>query len=103
MIEPRASSASPRRSLLVLEGPFQDSSSGPLVCQVERGGSIDPSASVDQDGSACLTWKSNGVAGETSLIWGQALSDDGRSLRATPTVLLTQDQEWERPLVEGRP
>jgi len=83
------------------EGPFQDSSSGPLVCQVERGGSIDPGTFVDQDGSAWLSWKSNGVAGAPSLIWGQPLSSDGRSLRATPTVLLTQDQEWERPLVEG--
>ncbi len=83
------------------EGPFQDPSTGPLVCQVERGGSIDPGTFVDQDGSAWLSWKSNGVAGETSLLWSQPLSSDGRSLQGTPTVLLTQDQVWELPLVEG--
>jgi len=83
------------------DGPFLDSSSGPLVCQVERGGSIDPGSFVDHDGSAWLSWKSNGVAGESSLIWTQPLSTDGRSLRGSPTVLLTQDREWEQPLVEG--
>lgn len=83
------------------EGPFRDLSSGPFVCQVDLGGSIDPGAFVDEDGRAWLYWKSNGVAGGPSLIWAQPLSSDGRSLRMAPTVVLNQDQEWEQPLVEG--
>ncbi len=31
-------------------GPFLDDSSGPLVCQRDLGGSIDPSPFVDDDG-----------------------------------------------------
>ncbi len=31
------------------QGPFVDASLAPLVCQFERGGSIDPSPFVDSD------------------------------------------------------
>jgi beta-xylosidase len=90
------------------EGPYLDTSSQPLVCQVEAGaglcGSIDPSPFVDGDGQAYLLWKSdeNSTACHTApRIWSQRLSDDGLALRDTPSVLLTRDRPWEGDIVEG--
>ena len=39
--------------------PFIDRSSEPLIFQHRRGGSIDPSPFVDDDGRAYLLWKSD--------------------------------------------
>ena len=83
-------------------GPFVDRSAGPLVCQHDQGGSIDPSPFVDADGTAYLTWKSEGeTAGGTARIWAQRLSGDGRSLAGSPVELLRADQPWEGGVVEG--
>lgn len=84
------------------EGPFVDESAGPLVFQSDRGGSIDPSPFVDDDGTAYLLWKSedNAIKGPSSL-WIQPLSADGRTLTGTPTELLGHDRGWERPLIEA--
>ncbi len=84
------------------EGPFTDESRGPLVFQLDRGGSIDPSPFVDDDGTAYLLWKSedNAVRRPSSL-WIQPLTEDGRALAGIPTELLRHDREWERPLIEA--
>jgi len=83
-------------------GPFVDRSSGPLVFQEERGGSIDPSPFVDGDGTAYLLWKSddNAVGGAPSL-WGAPLQPDGLALAGAPVELLRHDAAWEEPLVEA--
>jgi beta-xylosidase len=83
-------------------GPFVDSSPGPLVCQLDHGGSIDPSTFVAPDGSVYLLWKSddNAIHGTTHL-WGQQLSDDARSLVGSRTLLLTQTYQWQAPVIEG--
>ncbi len=84
------------------EGPFVDTRDGPLVFQLERAGSIDPSPFVDVDGSLYLLWKSddNGY-GRRSSLWIQPLEPDGLSLTGSPVELLRHDRSWERPLIEG--
>jgi beta-xylosidase len=83
-------------------GPFIDLSLGPLVCQLDRGGSIDPYPFVDGNGAPYLLWKSddNALDRPTSL-WGQRLTDDGMSPTGAPSQLLRQDQPWEAPAIEG--
>ncbi|MEA2973486.1 MAG: hypothetical protein QOG82_1944 [Actinomycetota bacterium] len=84
------------------EGPFEDTSTGPIVFQLDRGGSIDPSPFLDEDGTAYLLWKSDDNAIQhPSHLWIQALSDDGLTLAGSPTELLAHDRTWERPLVEA--
>src|SRR5205807_60274 len=87
---------------LVPAGPYSDTSLGPLVCQTDRGGSIDPNAVVDADGSAWLVWKSEGtLAGEPTRVWIQRLTDDGLGLVGGPADLLHRDQGWEWPVIEN--
>src|SRR5207244_597148 len=84
------------------QGPFVDACEGPFICQLERGGSIDPSPFVDDDGTPWLVWKSEGtLVGEPTRIWAQRLSADGRGLEGQPGELARTDQGWERPIVEG--
>ena len=85
------------------QGPYLDDSDGPLVCQTERGGSIDPSPFVDGDGRAYLLWKSEGtLAGEPTRIWVQPLSEDGLHLVGDgPVQLLERRLPWEFPIIEG--
>ena len=84
------------------EGPFVDSSPRPWICQLDRGGSIDPHPVVDADGRAYLLWKSeeNAIGGQTRL-WAQRLGLDGLFLQGDPTEILVQDQAWEAPAIEG--
>ena len=84
------------------EGPFEDRSTEPIVFQLDRGGSIDPSPFVDEDGTAYLLWKSDDNAIQNpSRLWIQTLADDGLTLAGSPTELLAHDRTWERPLVEA--
>ncbi len=84
------------------EGPFQDDSSEPFICQTEIGGSIDPYPFVDQDGRAYLFWKNDGnCCGKPTGLWVQQLSDDGLSLAGELVELIRKDQLWEHPLIEN--
>lgn len=84
------------------EGPFVDARADPLVFQVDRGGSIDPSPFVDADGSLYLLWKSDDNAhGRRSSLWIQRLEPDGLTLAGSPVELLRHDRSWERPLIEA--
>ncbi len=82
-------------------GPFTDTSSGPLVCQVDRGGSIDASPVATSAGTY-LVWKSddNALRRRTHL-WSQQLSGDGRSLVGPRSLLLSADAPWQGSIVEG--
>lgn len=83
-------------------GPFHDDSEEPFLCQLELGGSIDPSPFVDTDGTHYLLWKNDGnCCGFSIGIWIQRLSENRLSLVDEPTELIRQDQRWEHPLIEG--
>ncbi|GAC1312637.1 MAG: hypothetical protein NVSMB12_03010 [Acidimicrobiales bacterium] len=91
------------RAVSVLpQGPYVDTSSGPLVCQLDRGGSIDPSPFVDADGTPWLVWKSEGtLAGEPTRLWSARLSGDGLSVVGPSNELLHTALPWEEPIIEG--
>ena len=81
-------------------GPFQDDSGGPLMCQQDAGGSIDPSPFVDADGRAYLLWKAEGGAGPQT-IWSQELTADGLGLTGDPHALISADRSFEHGVTEA--
>jgi len=84
------------------QGPYSDTSTKPLVCESDQGGSIDASPFRAADGSRYLYWKNDGNAvGADTWISVQKLSADGRRLDGTPRRLIRQDQAWEGNLVEA--
>jgi beta-xylosidase len=85
-------------------GPFTDVSSGPLVCQLSLGGSIDPSVFTDAHGRSYLLWKSdNNALGQPTSLWSRPLATGGSGFApfSAPTRLLTQSAAWQAPAVEG--
>lgn len=83
-------------------GPYEDTSTEPIVCEIDEGGSIDPTVFVDRAGTAWLYWKNDGNhIGIDSSIRAAPLSGDGLAVEGRPTVVLEQDQPWEGMLVEG--
>jgi hypothetical protein len=87
----------------VADGPFVDDAARPLVCQVDLGGSIDPSPFIDTDGHAYLLWKSDGnCCAMVPALWSQRLAADGLSLEgAGPSLLLAAEERWEKGIVEA--
>jgi hypothetical protein len=84
------------------DGGFVDHSTGPLVCQLSAGGSIDPSAFVASDGTAYLLWKSEGeVVGGSSQLWVRKLGDDFTSFDGDGVALAGVTKPWEGRTVEG--
>jgi hypothetical protein len=82
-------------------GPFRDDRDEPLICQLERFGSIDPAVFSDR-GTLYLLWKSDDNAGgRPTSLWAQPLSEDGLSLLGEPTRLLTQAHPWQNGIIEG--
>jgi GH43 family beta-xylosidase len=85
-----------------VDGPYTDTRAAPLVCQVDRGGSIDASPYTDAHGTKWLTWKSEeNTFGGTPGIWSQALTANGLSLAGSATLLMVSDRPWERGIVEA--
>lgn len=84
------------------QGPYVDTSTGPLVFQATHAGSIDPDPFVDSDGRAYLAWKSedNALGGRSSL-YVRELSADGLGFAGRPVRVLRHALAWERPLVEA--
>jgi beta-xylosidase len=85
------------------EGPFVDSSTKPLVCQADLGGSIDATPFVDADGTRYLIWKNDGnCCGLPTRFSIQALSDDGLRLTGKPSDMgVVNDEPWEGGLIEA--
>lgn len=84
------------------EGPYVDSSTEPLICQLDEGGSIDPSPYVDDAGGLHLTWKAEGeTIGLGASIWTVALQPDGAKVAWFPTKLFAVDRGWEGRTIEG--
>jgi hypothetical protein len=82
------------------QGPYSDTSSGPITCQTGLGGSVDPSPFVDPStGALWLQWKSNdGSSGQPAYFWSAPLSADGSTIPANPSQILAEDtvnHPWE--------
>jgi hypothetical protein len=84
-------------------GPFTASPT-PFICQLDKGGSIDPRVFVDRVGTPWMQWKSDqniGGATTPTVMWSQQLSPDGTRLLATPSPLLAPDRPWQGTIVEA--
>lgn len=74
----------------------------PLLCDLRRGGAIDPSFVAGSDGRLWLLFKDDGnCCGLPTLIRSVRLTADGLGLAGRPSVLIDADQAWEGDLVEG--
>ncbi len=85
-------------------GPFVDNNPGPLVCDSDPGGSIDPQPFVDSNGQPYLLWKSTGVPGSApTKIKSRALSGDGLSFApgSSPSSLLQTELPWDGNSIEN--
>jgi beta-xylosidase len=83
-------------------GPFVDRATDALVCQNEKGGSIDPSPFRAPDGSLHLLWKNDGnCCGYDVDLWSQPLAADGLSLDGAPKIVLERAKPWQGDLIEG--
>jgi len=80
-------------------GPYVDDSAGPVVCQPDIGGSIDPDVYQDQAGNYYLAWKNNDGYSSTSpaTLWVSpvAFDADGAQLVGSTSALITQNRMWE--------
>jgi beta-xylosidase len=85
-------------------GPYVPAAE-PIVCQLERGGSIDPRTFRDADGQLWLHWKSDDnrdtEGTSTSTLYAQRLSADGTALEGEPARVLEVTQPWEGRIVEA--
>ena len=72
---------------------FTDTSTGPLRCDADLGGAIDPSPFVDPvDDQPYLIWKTNdGGSAQPARLWSEALGPDGMTLVGQPHLLQVQD------------
>jgi len=86
-------------------GPFDDNTPGPLVCDADPNGSIDPQPFVDPaDNKPYLIWKSEGVPGSMpTRIWAQQLNSAGTGFAAGSSAreLLRTSQAWEGSVIEN--
>ena len=83
-------------------GPFQDAVGEPLVCQLDLGGSIDPSVTRDDGNRLHLTWKSDGnCCGLPTSLWAQDLRADGLQVTGSAHRLLTADRSWQGGVIEN--
>ena len=82
-------------------GPYAPTA-GPLVCQTDLGGAIDPDLFVDDDGSLRLIYKTDGnCCGIVTRLWSQGLTADGLGLVGGPSELLAAGAPWEVGMIEG--
>jgi hypothetical protein len=83
-------------------GPFRPVGGGPLVCNPDEGGDIDPSSFVDADGTRYLLYKNDGNAvGRAPALWLQRVSADGLTLTGGRTALLRNDRAAEHGVIEA--
>jgi hypothetical protein len=81
---------------------FVDSTLAPLLCDADRGGSIDPEVFVDRDGTPYLLWKTHAAPGSsTSVVVGAPLTGDGRALAGPTRTLLVTNGGWDGTIIEN--
>jgi hypothetical protein len=85
----------------VPEGPYNGVGDGPLLCQHDLGGSIDPALVRDGRGGLHMLWKNDGNSvGAPSSLWEQQLSADGLAVLGSAHRLLTASLPWQGDIVE---
>ena len=83
------------------DGPYTGVGDGPLVCQHDIGGSIDPALTRDPAGRLHMFWKNDGNSvGVPSSIWEQQLTPDGLGLVGIAHRLLTAGLPWQGGIIE---
>jgi hypothetical protein len=84
----------------VAEGPYRGVGDGPLLCQHDLGGSIDPA--IVRDGADLhMLWKNDGNSvGAPSTLWEQRLTADGLGLVGSAHQLLSANLPWQGGIVE---
>jgi len=86
-------------------GPFTDSTTGPLHCDADPNGSIDPEPFVDPTtGVPYLIWKSEGVPGRApTRLWVRQLRADGTGFApgSAAREVLATSQPWEGDVIEN--
>ena len=83
------------------EGPYADTRSAPLVCQVALGGTIDP-APLLVGTELFLYFKNDGnCCSLPTTLWGQRLAPDGLTVSGKPVALLTTALSWEGAVIEA--
>ncbi|CAA9304190.1 MAG: GH43_30 / GH43 / GH43_3 / GH43_8 / GH43_ 31 / GH43_33 / GH43_5 / GH43_34 / GH43_4 / GH43_32 / GH117 / GH43_26 / GH43_17 / GH43_9 / GH43_10 [uncultured Frankineae bacterium] len=84
-------------------GPFEDTSTEPMLCQRDLGGSIDAFVFTDTASRRWMFWKNDGNAvGLDTRIWVAPLSADGTRVQGTPVDTgLRQTRPWQGALVEA--
>jgi hypothetical protein len=85
-------------------GPFRDDTWGPLQCDGDPGGSIDPEPFVDSNGTPWLVWKSNGILGAApTRLWSRQLRPDGQGFAtgSGANLLLATQPGWEGDVIEN--
>ena len=83
-------------------GPYTDNRTAPLVCQVDEGGSIDPSPWRDGSGLYLYVKNDGNCCKLPTSLYAVPLADDGLATRGAPVKLLTNDaNSWEHEVVEA--
>jgi arabinan endo-1,5-alpha-L-arabinosidase len=85
----------------VVGGPY-DPAAEPLVCDIDRGGSIDPSFVTDDAGAQWLLYKDDGnCCGLPTTLHAVPLTPDAMVVAGLPVDLISADLSWEAGLVEA--
>jgi len=83
------------------EGPYTGIGDGPLLCQHDLGGSIDPAVVRDRSGRLHMLWKNDGNSvGAPSSIWEQQLRADGLGLVGSAHRMLSAGPAWQGGIIE---
>ena len=86
-------------------GPFVPVARGPLVCQFNHHGAIDPRSFVAPDGQLYLDWKSDDNADPShppTYLWAQELSRNGLGFVGARHLLMSGSRNiWNGGLVEA--
>jgi hypothetical protein len=85
----------------VTSGPYSPVAE-PLVCDLDRGGSIDPSFVTDDAGRQWLLYKDDGnCCGLPTTLRAVPLIPDATAVAGSPVDLISADLPWEGGLVEA--
>lgn len=83
-------------------GPFQPTSTQPLVCNAWEGGDIDPASFVDTNGARYLLYKNDGNAvGQPAIIWLQPTAADGVTFTGGRVELLRNNRPEDQGVIEA--